>query len=96
MSLVLGYRLNRRFIVDNEDHQQQYRLSLAQLLEDRMLRNSRYSIRAFARDLDIDASHLFHILKGRKNISPRVAYRLALNLNYNEKETLEFLRPLLH
>jgi hypothetical protein len=43
-------------------------------------RNSRYSIRAFARDLDIDHASLSQILDGRRPFGPALAARLGRRL----------------
>jgi uncharacterized protein (TIGR02147 family) len=46
-----------------------YREVLKSELETRRIKNQFYSIRAFARDLEIPASHLSRILRGQKNLS---------------------------
>jgi uncharacterized protein (TIGR02147 family) len=46
-----------------------YRDILKSEFETRKIKNQFYSIRAFARDLEIPASHLSRILRGQKNLS---------------------------
>lgn len=57
-------------------------------LELRQRRNPRYSIRAFARDLDLSPSHLSEFLSGKALLSPRKADDLssALKLSEEQKE----------
>ncbi len=64
---------------------------LARELEARMSKNSHYSLRAFARDLQIDASHLSAILKGKRGLDPSRTAELAhaLKLNLSETEVLK-------
>lgn len=45
--------------------------------EDRQERNSRYSLRAFARDLGIDSSSLSQVLSGKRKLTPAVAAQVA-------------------
>lgn len=72
-----------------------YKESLSQLLSERRKANSRYSIRALARDLQIDPSDLINILNDKKRVTPKVAYRIGLKLNLQDSSLLEFLRPTL-
>jgi uncharacterized protein (TIGR02147 family) len=45
--------------------------------EDRQSRNSRYSLRAFARDLGIDSSSLSQVLSGKRKLTPTAAAQVA-------------------
>ena len=57
-----------------------YRLILKQEFTDRQLRNSRYSLRAFARDLGVTPSTMSEVLSGKSGLSLPVARRMALKL----------------
>ncbi len=61
---------------------------LKQQLETRCTKNSSYSLRAFARDLDFNPSRLSEVLNHKKGISISAATELAgkLGLNRQEKE----------
>lgn len=59
-------------------------VSFRALLQDefdrRQARNSRYSLRAFARALGLDHSSLSQILRGLRRLTPRVIRRLGARL----------------
>ncbi len=62
-------------------------------LERRKSKNSRYSLRAFARDLEISPSHLVLILDQKRKLSPvsaiRMMDRLQLTPSHSEKIMVE-------
>lgn len=49
-------------------------------LERRRERNSHYSLRAYARDLETDPSYLSKIMNGRRRISRNLAAKIAKKL----------------
>ena len=59
--------------------------------EQRTSKNPHYSLRAFARDLDLDSSQLSAILKNKKGLSLERAEKIALKLGLSENETERFL-----
>lgn len=59
---------------------------LREKLAQRCQRNSGYSLRAFARDLEISPQRLSHILNGRHGISPAAAKNLSIKLGMSEAE----------
>lgn len=65
-----------------------------QILKDHLIercrRNKGYSLRAFARDLEISPQRLSHILNGRHGLSSKSAMIIAKNLGLNESETTLF------
>ena len=63
------------------------------LLENRISRNPHYSIRALARDLDIDPTYLLNILNKKRNMTPKNAYKLANHLNLQGESKLNFIEP---
>jgi len=69
-----------------------FRAFLQHTLQERILRNSRYSIRAFARALQINDSSLSQILRGRRSISPDVVKKLGLRLGLSPEVLEEFIR----
>ena len=60
-------------------------------LEQRSAKNASYSLRAFARDLNMNASRLSEILNRKKGISEKAAKEVAENLNLNDKEKEFFI-----
>lgn len=50
-------------------------------------KNKSYSLRAFARDLQITPSRLSEILSGKQGLSPQKALHLAKQLKYNKKKS---------
>lgn len=72
-----------------------YIQGLQNLLEGRKLKNSSYSFRALARDLEIDSSYLHKLLHGKKAFPPRLVYKIGLELGLETEELLGFLKPVL-
>ena len=72
-----------------------YLLHLKVLLESRRQKNVNYSMRALARDLDVDNSYLVQILSGKKSMTPKIAYKIAIALKLEGEDLLNFIRPLL-
>lgn len=72
----------------NTDMTLQYRDILFQQFEKKKIRNARYSLRAFARDLDVPVSRLSDVFSGKKNPSLPMANHLAekLGLSLLQKE----------
>lgn len=61
-------------------------------LERRTLRNTKYSLRAFARDLDISFSRLSEVFTKGEGISLSTARKIADNLRFSELEKDYFLK----
>lgn len=66
---------------------QDYRDFLKDLLESRIQKNYKYSLRAFARDLDIAPQVLSAVFNRKKGISTARAVKLASKLGLSEQET---------
>lgn len=64
---------------------------LKKILEDRCSKNASYSLRAFARDLSMDASQLSSVLKGKKGISIDRAEKIANSAGLSREEARVFL-----
>lgn len=64
---------------------------LKQEYANRCQRNSRYSLRAFARDIGIRSSRLSEILNGKVGLSYEKAKQIAIRLNFNKTEMARFL-----
>ncbi len=60
-------------------------------LERRKLRNAAYSVRAFARDLDLSVAFLSQILAGHRNLSEKRAHQVSLKLGLLGKNKELFL-----
>jgi uncharacterized protein (TIGR02147 family) len=69
-----------------------FRAFLQHTLQERILRNPRYSIRAFARALQINDSSLSQILRGKRTISPEVIKKLGLRLSLSPDTLDTFVR----
>jgi uncharacterized protein (TIGR02147 family) len=67
-----------------------YQGILKQALAGRCERNPRYSLRAFARDLDLSPSYLCEILKGTHRLKSDTAKRLASKLALDRAEKVRF------
>jgi uncharacterized protein (TIGR02147 family) len=67
-----------------------YRQILKHELEARCDQNPRYSLRAFARDLDLAPSRLSELLSGKQGLSRAAAQRICAALNFSKEETDRF------
>jgi uncharacterized protein (TIGR02147 family) len=65
---------------------QRYQQFLRDAFEERIERNAAYSLRAFARDLDLSVASLSRVLAGKQGLSEKTATRIAKNLDLNETE----------
>lgn len=70
--------------------QTNYRDILKDKLSERCQKNGKYSLRAFARDLELSPQRLSHILSGRHGLSPEAAQKVAAGLGLSEEETTFF------
>lgn len=64
-----------------------YRAFLRQELERRQTSNPRYSLRAFARSLELDPTYLSRVLAGTRLLSISAAQKIARALNTSDGET---------
>ena len=60
------------------------------IFHERLQRNARYSLRAFARDLDMRGSRLSEVLNSRYGLSPTEARRVAKRLELTDSEVEYF------
>jgi uncharacterized protein (TIGR02147 family) len=74
-----------------ENQETHYRDWLKQEFSDRCRRNSRYSLRAFARDLQFLPSRLSDVLNGKQGLSAKTASQLAQRLGLSPQETQKFV-----
>jgi len=63
-----------------------YREILKEEFENKRKRNENYSLRAFARDLNISAARLSSVLNGRFGLSRNAAKKITDKLNFNNEE----------
>ncbi len=68
-----------------------YRNLLVEELNRRQRLNSRYSQRAFARNLGMSAGELSEVLRGRRSLSLKSALKVAKSLGFNTTETKHLL-----
>ena len=64
-------------------------------LDSRKSRNPNYSLRSFARSLDVSPSRLSEILSGQR-MSLKMANKIATKLKLNEKTKAEFTESIHH
>lgn len=67
-----------------------YRERLKEEFENRRRRNARYSLRAFARDIQISPSRLSEVLSGRHGLSRSSAAIITKRLGYSKDEAEHF------
>lgn len=68
-----------------------YQTFLKSELEERLRKNSRYSLRAFANSFSIDPGDLSRILNGTKVLTPDLSKKILKQLNLSPQETQEFI-----
>lgn len=68
-----------------------YRDYLSWVLAERIVKNRRYSLRAFAKCLGLSAAHLSCLLKGKRHLSADKALEVAQKLKLDEQETFYFM-----
>ena len=68
-----------------------YRETLRQKFEVRVLKNTSYSLRSFARDIEIPASRLSEILNNKRGTTAENGQRIAKNLHLSRIETENFI-----
>lgn len=76
--------------VETKQSPENFRLYLQQVLVQRCRTNSRYSLRSFARSLQISPSSISRILKGERNVSIDLRKRLGLRLGLGLTEIERF------
>jgi uncharacterized protein (TIGR02147 family) len=64
-----------------------YKFFLNNILELRIKTNSSYSLRAFARDLQLSPSLVSQVLSNKNNLSCKHAFSVAHHLKLNQEET---------
>lgn len=60
----------------------------------RRRKNESYSLRAFARLLDLPSGRVSQLLSKKRNFTPALGKRIALRLNYDPKRTGEWLQTI--
>ena len=68
-----------------------YREILKSSLEERCLINPKYSLRAFANDLEVPVSNLSGVIKGNKGLSRGTAVKISTRLGFNKSEAARFV-----
>lgn len=67
---------------------------LMQQLVERKKKNAQFSLRAFARMLEISPSQLSGLINGKKNLTPRQAAHLIEKLNLNDDDSTNLIREM--
>lgn len=73
-----------------EEERTMFRFWLQTKFSERCKKNARYSLRAFAKNLDLDPSTLSQILSGKRKISKKSIHELCLKLSASPKEFYRF------
>lgn len=81
-------------VADATPASERLRLRLQAELVRRCQANPRYSLRAFARALEIDGSVLSKILAGKRTVGPRAARKLVARLSLSPGESAQLLDAL--
>ena len=63
-----------------------YQSILMNELQNRRQKNQRFSMRAFARILDMSPAHLSCLINGKKNLTPKQAKKIVEKLNLSDSE----------
>jgi uncharacterized protein (TIGR02147 family) len=71
--------------------EQCYRELLKDQLSKRCLKNSSYSLRSFAKDLDMPASTLSHVLNGKRQLDYERANQMVSKLRLSKEQSHQFL-----
>ena len=71
-----------------------YQRRLRDALSERVARNSRFSLRAFARLLDLDPGTFSQMLSGKRFPSPTLSKKIFRHLNWSPEEQQDFLQSL--
>lgn len=79
---------------DKEKLQFDYRIALGDELRTRNVRNPRYSLRCFARDLGVSVTALSDVLTGKRNFSARNAARVMDRLGWSPLQRESFLESI--
>lgn len=74
-----------------QNHQLNYQSYLISEYESRKMRNSNYSLRAYARDIGVAGPKLSEILRGKCGLSEASARRIAVKIGLAEVETQTFV-----
>lgn len=69
---------------------------LKEVLEERQLNNSKYSLRAFARDMDLHCSTMSQILRGKRNLPLKRANDVADRLGLSDDDKKRFMESFYH
>lgn len=64
---------------------------IKEIFDNKKAKNSKYSLRAFARDLDISVSHLSAILNQNARLTTANACKIALKLDFPKDKLIEFI-----
>lgn len=75
----------------NNINQSAFKDLLRSTLMQRCKANESYSLRAFARDLNVEASALSKIIRGERALSPQMFDRFCSSLNLSPKEQADFI-----
>ena len=71
-------------------HEQDFRSFLQDELDKRCKKNPRFSLRAFARTLEVEPSALSKILHGKRALTPKMLLRMASQLGLPEQDIERF------
>jgi uncharacterized protein (TIGR02147 family) len=67
---------------------------LNEILSERIASNARYSLRAFARDLEVSPQQLSNVMTGRRGLSAELAEKITAKLNLDAYEKSLFIESM--
>lgn len=65
--------------------------ALDELIQEKKKTNKRYSLRAIARDLELDQSNLSKIMKGKRKATANHVLKLSKTLNLDSSKAMSLL-----
>jgi transcriptional regulator with XRE-family HTH domain len=77
-------------IINSNDERTIFRLWLQKQFSERCKKNSRYSLRAFAKNLELDPSTLSQVLSGKRKLSKKNTLNICKKLSATTKELQMF------
>lgn len=74
------------------DLSEDFRLFLKSVLHQRCQKNKKYSMRAFAKALDMDSSTLSKIMSGKRSFGKKLICKISKNLGLDDKQVSQFVK----
>lgn len=76
--------------MSTQNYENEFIVTLRKELTERISRNPKYSLRAFARDIGLHPSRVSQILNGKQGLSTVMAKQVATKIGFSNEETKRF------